>query len=82
MMRGANSALFLLTNALVGLSAGMLAVPLADRWVFGGTGQLGNALALIAALGCGGAFLAARTGLAAYGELARQSAAPATQATP
>lgn len=82
MMRGANSALFLLTNALVGLSAGMLAVPMADRWVFGGTGQLGNALALIAALGCGGAFLAARTGLAAYGELARQSAAPVTQATP
>lgn len=74
MMRGANSALFLLTNALVGLSAGMLAVPMADRWVFGGTGQLGNALALIAALGCGGAFLAARAGLAAYGKLAEQPA--------
>lgn len=69
-MRGTNSALFLLTNALVGLSFGMLAVPMVDKYVFGGTGQLGHALALIAVLGCGGAFLFARYGLKAYGELA------------
>lgn len=69
-MRGTNSALFLLTNALVGLSFGMLAVPMVDKYVFGGTGQIGHALALIAVLGCGGAFLFARRGLKAYGELA------------
>lgn len=68
-MRGTNAALFLLTNALVGLSVGMVAVPLADRLVFGGTGELGHALALIAALGCTGALFAARHGLAAYGKL-------------
>lgn len=72
-MRGTNSALFLLTNALVGLSVGMLAVPMADRFVFGGTGQLGYPLALIAAVGCGGAFLLSRWGLEAYGKLAVQA---------
>lgn len=68
-MRGTNAALFLLTNALVGLSVGMVAVPLADRWVFGGTGELGHALALIAAVGSTGALFAARYGLDAYGKL-------------
>lgn len=69
-MRGTNSALFLLSNALVGLSVGMLIVPMLDKYVFGGTGQLGPALALTAALGCAGAFLFARSGLASYGRLA------------
>ena len=72
-MRGTNSALFLLTNALVGLSVGMLAVPMADRFVFGGTGQLAYPLALIAAVGCGAAFLLSRWGLEAYGRLAAQA---------
>lgn len=80
-MRGTNAALFLLTNALVGLSVGMVAVPLADRLVFGGTGELGHALALIAALGCTGALFAARHGLHAYGQLVavqNKNAAPAS----
>ena len=76
-MRGTNSALFLLTNSLVGLSAGMLAVPMADRYLFGGTGNLGPALALVAAVGCGGALLLARSGLAAYGALVERNQAGA-----
>jgi hypothetical protein len=73
-MRGINSALFLLTNALVGLTIGMLAVPLADKWIFGGTGQIAPALSLIAVLGCLGAFATSRWGLRAYGELAENAA--------
>ena len=73
-MRGINSALFLLTNALVGLTIGMLAVPLADKWIFGGTGQIAPALSLIAVLGCLGAFATSRWGLRAYGELAEKAA--------
>lgn len=73
-MRGTNSALFLLTNALVGLSVGMVAVPLADNWFFGGTGDLRYPLALIAFLGCGSAFIAARMGITAYGALAKEIA--------
>lgn len=78
-MRGTNSALFLLTNALVGLSAGMLAVPMADRYLFGETGNLGPALALVATLGCGGALLFARSGLAAYGALVERNRAGTDQ---
>ena len=73
-MRGTNSALFLLTNALVGLSVGMVAVPLADSWFFGGAGDLRYPLSLIAFLGCGSAFLAARAGMAAYGALVGKAA--------
>lgn len=73
-MRGANAALFLLTNALVGLSVGMVAVPLADRWFFEGAGDLRYPLAVIAFVGCAMAFVAARLGIKAYGVLARQSA--------
>jgi MFS family permease len=71
-MRGINSALFLLTNALVGLSVGMMAVPLVDRWLFGATGELAYALSLVATMGCAGAFIASRWGLAAYGLLAAE----------
>lgn len=73
-MRGANSALFLLTNALVGLSVGMVAVPLADSWFFGGAGDLRYPLAAIAFLGCASAFIAARTGLENYGALVKKLA--------
>jgi hypothetical protein len=76
-MRGINSALFLLTNALVGLSVGMMAVPLVDRWLFGATGQLAYALSLVATMGCAGAFIASRWGLAAYGLLAAELKADA-----
>lgn len=82
-MRGTNAALFLLTNALVGLSVAMVAVPLADRWLFGGGGALAGPLALIAAIGCGGALLLSRSGLAAYGALVERTAAarPVAEAT-
>jgi len=79
-MRGTNSALFLLTNSLVGLSLGMLAAPMADRYLFGGTGKLGPALALVAALGCGGALLIARSGLSAYGALVERNKAAIVRA--
>ncbi|WP_067734244.1 spinster family MFS transporter [Novosphingobium naphthalenivorans] len=77
-MRGTNAALFLVSNSMMGLTVGMLAVPLIDRLAFGGTGHLGPALAVIAAVSCGAAGLAARWGLAPYGELVAQQEA-ATQ---
>lgn len=68
-MRGANAALFLLSNSLFGLSIGMLAVPLVDKLLFGGSGQLGPALATIAVIVCTGAALFAKSGLSEYGRI-------------
>ncbi len=73
-MRGIGSALFLLSNSLVGLSLGMVAVPVIDKWLFGGTGALGPALAVIAAVACSVAALIAFSGIAHFGALARQQA--------
>lgn len=68
-MRGISSALFLLTNSLVGLSVGMVIVPVIDRAFFGGTGAFGPALAVVAALACSGAALIALAGIGPYGRL-------------
>lgn len=65
-MRATNAALFLLVNNLVGLSFGAAAVPLVDRLLFGGTGNLGPALAVIAAIVCPASLLLARRGFAPY----------------
>ncbi|OCC22609.1 hypothetical protein MB02_15905 [Croceicoccus estronivorus] len=79
-MRGTNAALFLLTNSFVGLTIGMLAVPMTDKYMFGGTGELGPALGVIAAVGCTLAGLIARSGLKQYGDLAKRQASLAKEA--
>lgn len=66
-LRGTNAALFLLANSLIGLSVGTALVPLLDRWFFGGHGQIGPSLAIVALLCSTIAGLLARSGLRQYG---------------
>ncbi|WP_196221770.1 spinster family MFS transporter [Sphingobium sp. CAP-1] len=65
-MRATGAALFLLANSLIGLSVGTAIVPLIDSAFFGGTGQIGPALALIGLVATMLAAIAARSGLRAY----------------
>ena len=66
-MRATNAALFLLANSLIGLSVGTAIIPLADRWFFGGDGELGPPLALVAGIATVAAACLAWTGLKGYG---------------
>jgi len=68
-VRATNAAMFLLANSLIGLSVGAAIVPLVDRWLFGGTGELGAALSVVAVACCTVAALLARMGLPAYGAI-------------
>lgn len=70
-MRATNSAVFLLANALVGLSLGSAIVPLLDRQLFGGGGDIAMPLSLVAATACALAAGIAAVGCAPYGALAQ-----------
>lgn len=65
--RGTNAALFLLSNSLIGLSAGTALVQLFDRWLFGGKGAIAPSLALVALLCSLGGAVLAWSGRRAYG---------------
>lgn len=68
-MRATNAAVFLLINNMFGLSIGTALIPLIDRWFFGGTGNLGKPLALVAGFAALTAAGFAFWGLKAYGAL-------------
>lgn len=69
-MRATNSALFLLANSLIGLTAGSAIIPLLDRLFFGASGNIALPLALVAATASTTAAVMAFVGRRAYGELA------------
>ncbi|MFK4794104.1 spinster family MFS transporter [Sphingobium sp. ZW T5_29] len=69
-MRATNSALFLLANSLIGLTAGSAIIPLLDRLFFGASGNIALPLALVAAIASTTAAVMAFVGRRAYGELA------------
>ena len=68
-LRATNAALFLLVNALFSTTLGAVIVPIFDKTLFGGTGQLGPSLALVAVLSPAAAALAAGYGLRGYARL-------------
>ena len=70
-LRATNSALFLLANALIGLATGSAIIPLLDKWLFSGGGNIGASLALVAAIAGAAAAAIASAGCRAYGELVR-----------
>ena len=72
-LRATNSALFLLANALIGLATGSAIIPLLDKWLFSGGGNIGASLALVAAIAGAAAAAIASAGCRAYGELVRPS---------
>lgn len=74
-MRATNSALFLLANALIGLTAGSAIIPLLDSLFFGGSGNIALPLASVAAIASTTAAAIAFAGCRTYGELATAQAA-------
>lgn len=68
-MRATNAALFLLVNNLIGLSLGAAAVPLINAVLFGGSQNVGPAIALIAVICCPISAALAFFGLRPYREL-------------
>lgn len=73
-MRATNAALFLLANNLIGLGLGAAAAPVVNTFLFGGTNQLGPALALIAATVCPLALALSASGLKPYAALVQRMA--------
>lgn len=81
-LRATNAAMFLLVNALFSTTLGGVVVPMIDAALFGGTGQLGPAIAIVALLSPAAAAIAAWSGLGSYGRLAARADAPERGAAP